>query len=285
MSVLALTLAYHGGNLAGSQTQPGQRTVQGEVEASLSQLFHRPAGLALAGRTDRGVHAAGQVGTCTDHRPDLAVSVVAKAVNARLADDIAVVAAERRPGGFHARFDARWREYRYRLFTGPPDPLMRDRAWHRRETLDETRMVEGAILMMGERDFSAVAGSGQGVPWSARHQDKRGTVRRLIRCDCRTAPSESDASRGMVMEIRAVADGFLPHMVRNIVGALVDVGRGRRDPEWIAELLESRDRRAGSTTAPAHGLTLWRVGYGDDEPDDGGWRDGWNGSAGVLNVC
>lgn len=285
MSVLALRVAYHGGRLAGSQTQPGQRTVQSEIESSLSQLFQRPAALVLAGRTDRGVHAVGQVGSIPDYRPDLTVDVMRSAVNARLAEDISVVAVERRPDGFHARFDAQWREYRYAIFIGPRDPMQRDRAWLRRERLNVERMTQGAALMVGEQDFAAVAGAGQGVPWAARPAGDRGTVRRMLRCDCRALPTPRGQSLGTMLEIRAVADGFLPHMVRNVVGALVEVGRGRREPSWIGELLESKDRRTGPMTAPAHGLTFWRVGYGRDEPDDRGWPTGWNESAGVPSVC
>jgi tRNA pseudouridine38-40 synthase len=285
MPVLAMTLAYHGGRLAGSQSQSGQRTVQGEVESSLAELFRRPTGLVLAGRTDRGVHAVGQVGSCMDHRSDLAVEVITGAVNARLADDIVVVATERRSEGFHARFDARWREYRYAVLVGPPNPMLRDRVWSRVERLDVARMAEGARLMIGEHDFAAMAGGGRGVPWSRHPIGDRGTTRNMLRCDCQALQPTRGGSRGALLVIRAVADGFLPHMVRNIVGALVEVGRGRRDASWIAELLGSKDRRGGPMTAPAHGLTFWGVGYGGDEPDDRGWRDGWEDSAGVLGAC
>lgn len=271
METLALTVAYDGTEFAGSQVQPGARTVQEELERALAGVFNRATRTVFAGRTDRGVHAAGQVVGCGDHRPDLDAATIRRALNAGLPPDVAVVAAERRSDGFHARYDARWREYRYRVWSGPPPPLARRHVWQRAERLDIGAMAEAASRLVGEHDFAALAGGGEGVPWSERQSRPRGTIREVLVCTCRTIPPWWGAVDGTLIEVRVAADGFLPRMVRNITGALVDVGRGAKPVGWMDEVLASRDRRAGGTTAPAHGLTLWRIGYDDDEPmsDDG----------------
>src|ERR687896_1142460 len=113
MAILALTVAYDGAGFAGSQAQPGARTVQGELEAALAALLGEPEPTIFAGRTDRGVHAAGQVVSCRDRRPELPPGTIVAALNAHLPADAAVLAVARKPDGFHARYDARWREYRY----------------------------------------------------------------------------------------------------------------------------------------------------------------------------
>ena len=121
--------------------------------------------------------------------------------------------------------------------------------------------------MRGERDVAALAGGGEGVPWSERQTRFRGTVRRVIRSSCRALDSWWGEADGTLVEVRVAADGFLPRMVRNMAALLVEVGEGERPPEWIDDVLASRDRRLGGGTAPAHGLTLWRVGYDDERPE------------------
>ena len=271
MARLALTLSYDGTDFAGSQVQPGVRTVQGEVEGAFANLYGRHEPTVFAGRTDRGVHAAGQVVGCADLRPSLAVGTVRAALNARLPPDVAVVAVDRRPDGFHARFDARWREYRYRVWCGSRDPLVRRYVWHRVDPLDSAVMADTALRAVGEHDFAAFTGAGGGVPWSDRRQRPRGTVRTVLRCRCVEIPQwwgPSDARPGQLIEFRLVADGFLPQMVRSLVAALVEIGRGAKPSSWFDHLLASRDRRSGAGVAPANGLTFWRVGYDDQVPDD-----------------
>lgn len=266
---LALTVSYDGTDFFGSQTQPNGRTVQDELEAALAGLYGERVTTVFAGRTDRGVHAVGQVVGCPDRRPDWTEPTIAAALNARLPEDAAVVAVGRRPPRFHARYDARWREYRYRIWSGAPQPLARRTVWMRRAPLDCSSMDAAARALIGTRDFASFAGSGHGVSWSDRQQSGRQTVRRVLEARCReiapwwTVPND-DGDR--LVEVAIAADGFLPQMVRNAVGALVEVGRGAREPGWLAELLGARDRRVGAATAPAHGLTLWRVGYGDERP-------------------
>ena len=267
---MKLVVAYDGRAFFGSQRQAEKRTVQGEVERAIEEVvgFHVPA--YLAGRTDQGVHAVGQVISLADHRPDLANETVRKALNANLPDDLAVIEVERRPLGFHARYDARWREYRYRLWTGVRQPLAAGFVWQRPGALDLDAMNAAAVRLIGTHDMASFAGGGEGVPGSERQSRKRGTVRTVLVCEVRRAcpwwgASEQD---GTLVELRIAADGFLPRMVRSITGALVEIGRGARPLTWIDELLLERDRRLGPMTAPARGLTLWRVGYDDDDPRD-----------------
>jgi tRNA pseudouridine38-40 synthase len=275
MGSLVLTVSYDGTEFAGSQAQPGARTVQGEIEAALSRLFGEVERTTFAGRTDRGVHAVGQVVACRDRRPDLPVRTIRAAMNAALPSDLAVLAVDRRPASFHPRFDARWREYRYRIWSGIRQPLAERAAWRRAEDLAAGAMDGAARRLVGTRDVASLAGGGEGVPWSVRQEHPRGTVRTILVCGCaevRPWWGPVPPIAGRLIEVRLAADGFLPRMVRNTVAALVEVGAGRRPAEWIDELLAAGDRRAGVGTAPARGLTLWRVGYDDEEPDGSGWE-------------
>ena len=264
MARLALTISYDGTDFAGSQKQPGVRTVQAELEARLSTLFGRETPTVFSGRTDRGVHAAGQVVGCRDERPDLASASIAGSLNALLPSDIAVHIVERRADEFHARYDAKRREYRYRVFSGSRQPLARGVTWQRRGRLNAEVMFDAATRLTGKRDFAAVAGGGHGVPWAQSDQGGRGTTRTLFLFDGRKIqPWWSAAIREdeTLMEFRVVADGFLPRMVRNLMGLMVEVGRGAKPTSWVEEVLASRDRRTGAPTAPPQGLTLWQVSY------------------------
>lgn len=265
---LKLTIAYDGTGFSGSQRQRNGRSVQEDLENALSRLNGQETTVALAGRTDAGVHAVGQVASVPDARPTMSEERMMQAINAHLADDLAVVAVERREAGFHARYDATWREYRYRVWWGPPQPLQRLRAWQRVSALDLDAMRAGCAYLAGPVDLASFAGNGVGVP-GRMVAGTRGTVRTIRHCGIRpvdgwwgTAPG---AGKGV--ELRIVADGFLPQAVRTIMSALVDIGRGARPPEWLGHLIAAGDRRLGPQTAPPHGLILWRVGYGDDVPD------------------
>jgi tRNA pseudouridine38-40 synthase len=267
---LKLVVSYDGSGFAGSQIQPGQRTVQEELERVLSRLFQQETRVTLAGRTDQGVHAAGQVASLPDCRPDLYNETIVRALNASLPEDVAIVSVERVEPSFHARFDAKWREYRYRLWVGNREPLARQQVWLAPGTLDADLITEAANALIGEHDFGAFAGGGQGVPWSARKEAPRGTVRRVFCSELVSIDPwwrESDG-QGQLLEYRIVADGFLPRMVRNISGALVEIGRGVQPPSWIEELLALRDRRYAPGTAPPQGLTLWRIGYETERPPE-----------------
>jgi len=269
--VVKLVVAYDGRGFFGSQRQAGKRTVQGELERAIEEVVGFPVPAYLAGRTDQGVHAVGQVASLADHRPDLRDQTALKALNAHLPDDLAITFVERKPLGFHARYDAQWREYRYRLWTGVRQPLAAGFVWQRPGSLDLDAMNAAAARLVGTHDVASFAGGGEGVPGSERQSKARGTTRTILVCDVRQicpwwGTGETVAT---LLELRIAADGFLPRMVRSVTGALVEIGRGARPATWIDELLASRDRRLGPTTAPADGLTLWRVGYDEDDPRDG----------------
>jgi len=264
VTTLKLITAYDGTGFWGSQRQIGVRTVQGELEAGLAKLNGSPVRTRLSGRTDRGVHAIGQVVSCVDIRPELDEYLLIRAIEAHLPEDLGVVSVERKAGPFHARFDATWREYRYRIWSGSSQPLVGRQVWQRRAPLDPDAMASAARWLIGTHDLATFTGGGDGVPWSGRD-----TTRTIMVCSVRRI----DPWWGLVpfagtgVEIRIVANGFLPQLVRNIVGALVAIGSGAQVPTWIAHLLDVADRRHGPATAPPHGLILWRVGYGDELPD------------------
>jgi len=266
---LKLTIGYHGAAFSGSQRQPGRETVQAALERAAGILAKTPVRVTLAGRTDEGVHAAGQVASLPDPRPDWSTGRLRLAFNALLPDACGVQQVERVPESFHARFDADWREYRYRIWSGPRAVLARDLVWERHAPLDVATMQSGVARLVGEHDFAAFAGGGEGVPWSSRRSMARGTVRTMHRATVRTiVPWWGPAFDGELIEVRVVADGFLPRMVRTIAGALVAVGQGERPPEWIEELLAARDRRQAGESAPSQGLVLWRVGYDGETPEE-----------------
>lgn len=269
LSSLKLVVAYDGTSLWGSQKQAGVRTVQQELERSLGRLGIDPVTTVFAGRTDRGVHAIGQVVRCDSAHPEWDTEKIARAINAYLPDDISVGQVSRVPATFHPRYDATWREYRYRIWCGDGQPLARHQVWCRRTHLDIEAMADAARLLVGIIDLAAFTGGGEGVPWSDRANAPRGTTRTVYHCGVHEVrPWWGIADRGGVgVEIRMIADGFLPQLVRTVVGALTTIGMKKRSKDWIEELIGLADRRSGPATAPPHGLVLWRVGYGDDVPE------------------
>lgn len=252
---LKLVVAYDGRGFSGSQRQPGKRTVQGELESAAAELFGATTQVSLAGRTDSGVHALGQVASCLDHRPDLSDWQVVLALRAHLADDVSVRSAERKPPDFDPRRHAEWRHYRYKVWNGAPNPLLRDWAAQVEIDLDPGAMRLAARSLIGEQDFASFAGLGKGVPWSGRAG--RGTVRRVWAIEI----AECREMHGRTIAVDVIGDAFLPGQVRSMVGALIEIGRRQRDAEWLVDLIARRDRRAGPKPAPAHGLVLWQVGY------------------------
>lgn len=263
-----MTVSYDGSGFAGSQVQPRARTVQGELERALATLRYPDQRTVFAGRTDTGVHAAGQVVACEDARPTMSGPALRTALNALLPEDVVVKWVDRRGGDFHPRYDARWREYRYRIWSGERAPLGRTAVWHRRSALDVDRMDAAARRFVGTKDFASVAGGGEGVPWATANAQRRVTVRTVLTCGCQQiapwwGPDDGD---GFLYEVRVVADGFLPRMVRAMTAIIVEVGRNARSVGAVDDVLAARDRRLGGGTAPAQGLTLWRVGYTDWAP-------------------
>jgi tRNA pseudouridine38-40 synthase len=244
MRTFKITLAYDGTNFAGWQLQAGPRTVQGVLEESLHPIDDCRVIVHAAGRTDAGVHATGQVVSFA-LRSAIAPDALQRALNVRLPDDVRVMAVEEVAADFHARFHARSKTYHYAIWNGPvAPPQIRHFVWHVAQPLDLEAMQAAAGILVGEHDFAAFQAAGSDVASSRREV----LVSRLSKADAQ-----------LVYEISGT--GFLRHMVRNIVGTLVDIGRGRRSRDDMRRVLESRDRTQASATAPAQGLTLHEVLY------------------------
>jgi tRNA pseudouridine38-40 synthase len=265
---LKLTLSYDGTRLVGWQRQADGESVQGVLEDALARFEGAPVTVHGAGRTDAGVHALGQVasvGVTFTHD----VSTLARALNAHLPEDVRVLSVEDAPPGFHARFDARSKTYRYYIRNGPlASPFERQFVWHVPQPLDVDAMRQAASRLLGRHDFSAFRSSGTEVPDSVRtlHTsavvETAGAVPWLV-STATTTPSASRCSSdaGSVLTYEVTGDGFLRHMVRAIVGTLVEVGRGWRDAAQMDALLQSGDRARAGATAPPQGLFLVRVDY------------------------
>jgi tRNA pseudouridine38-40 synthase len=252
-AVTVLTVAYDGAPFAGFARQPAHSTVQGRLEDALRVALRREVTTVGAGRTDAGVHARGQVVSFESASGDEAPDSLRRSLNALVGPGIAVRDVFRAAPGFSARYDATAREYRFLLAEGPVPPVaLRGRAWWTKRSLDLGAMREGATHLLGEHDFRSfcVTGSAEG---------KR-TVRDIAVLEIAEACEMGEPC----VEVRVAGRSFLHSMVRIIVGSLVEVGRGRRGPAWVAGALAARDRAAAGQTAPPHGLTLWSVSYPDD---------------------
>ena len=248
-----LDIGYDGSGFSGWARQPGQRTVQETLEGALAQVLRLPEtpSLTVAGRTDAGVHARGQVAHCD--LPAACWAAGEATAGRRLArllpPDVRVHRIFVAPAGFDARFSAIWRRYAYRVCddAAAADPLARGVTLWYRHQLDIEAMNEAARACLGEHDFAAFC----------RRRDGASTVRTLLRLDW-TRPEPA------VAEAMVVADAFCHNMVRALVGAMLKVGEGSRPPGWPAEVLAARARDPAVPVVPPHGLCLEEVGYPPD---------------------
>lgn len=241
-----MTLAYDGTDFSGWQVQPRKTTVQGEVESALLQLTGETVRVHSCGRTDTGVHARAQVAHFDLKRPWEAWKLQ-RGLNSFLPDAVRVLELRRARPDFHARYDAKGKEYRFSIWNAPvPCPLHRRQAVHVRLPLDLAAMRKSAAILEGTHDFAAFSANP--------HREIGGTVRTLWRLSVR--------KQGGLVVIAAVGDGFLYKMVRSLAGHLLQVGTGRVPPAETPVLLASRRRTARVETAQAHGLCLWKIHYG-----------------------
>jgi tRNA pseudouridine38-40 synthase len=255
MPTFKLTLAYDGTTFVGWQRQAAGVSNQGLLEEVLETLDKRPVPVAGAGRTDAGVHALGQVASVTLER-DIDAATLRRALNANLPLPVRVVDVRNMAGDFHARFAAVSKVYRYRIWNGEVlDPFERPYVWHvPSPPLDAEAMDRAARHLEGTHDFSAFQGTGATTATAVRTVLSSRVTRH-------TGAWATDLTPGTLIVYEVHGTGFLKHMVRSIAGTLVEVGRGRRDPAAMADVLATRSRASAGETAPASGLFLLRVSY------------------------
>ena len=245
---VALVVAYDGSRFFGWQRQDRSehRTVQGDLESALGRLHGQPVSLHGASRTDAEVHARAQVAHAElPGRDRYPPDTLRYRLNGQLGKDLRVRAVIAVPAGFHARKAALRKDYEYRFHVSPVgDPFVERQVFHVTRPLDLAAMREAARSFVGTHDFAAMRSLGSSV---------ESTVREVLRCEL----------TGDAPDVRIVVEGtgFLRHQVRAMAGCLLEVGRGRRPPAWVAEVLEGRDRSRAAANLPGHGLTLVAVCY------------------------
>ena len=247
-----LTIAYDGTGFSGWQVQPNLPTIQGHLEHAFQRLTGNRIQVIGSGRTDAGVHAYAQVASCSLAWRDSPQHLL-RALNTQLPESIVVCGAEEACKGFHAIQHAIGKRYRYQLRIGGVRDVFDYRYhWHLHGGLDLERMCSAAKRLIGEHDFKSFQAAGA---------DRKTTVRTIRACELIVLAVNDGPTFDLLIEVEA--DGFLYNMVRNIVGTLVEVGRGKQAVEWIDQVLDACDRDAAGPTAPACGLFLLRVDYPD----------------------
>lgn len=270
MRNIKLIIEYDGTNYHGWQSQTNALSVQDVIERAIQKLTGEDCRLVGSGRTDVGVHALGQVANFhTGSR--IPAGRFAHALNSVLPDDIVIRHSEEEDSGFHSRYSAKGKKYRYLIYNSEhPSALLRNRACHIQYPLDFGLMAEAASCFIGTHDFSAFRASGSNAKTSIR------TITHVLfkEKDCGEIAAGKEFSekgrlfekgqlseRGRLFEFEVAGDGFLYNMVRIMAGTLIEVGAGKIPPNGIPEIIESRDRKKAGKTAPAHGLYLVEVYY------------------------
>jgi tRNA pseudouridine38-40 synthase len=242
---IKLVLQYDGTGLCGWQRQKNQPTIQEHLETALSRLCDEPITITGAGRTDAGVHALGQAANFYTTAPRTLDEIISGG-NALLPNQIAILSAEPVPHDFHARYSAASKVYYYDLFLGPVRPVLRRNfVWHVGPHLDMDAMNQALKALLGEHDFASFQSTGTEV---------KTTVRTMLRADM-------DCLEDDIVRITFEANGFLRHMVRALVGTLVEIGRGKLNSDQMTDILASQDRDQAGPTAPPQGLFLKQVIY------------------------
>ncbi len=246
-----LLVAYDGSAFSGFAKNLDVVTVAGELERHIAKVARHPVTITGAGRTDKGVHAWGQVVTFDTWSDRIEPQRLARSINSVLGPQIAVRDASLVPLDFDARFSATWRRYRYTILrSAAPNPFLANTAWHLDEPLDLDAMRAASERFLGSHDFSSFCRRPPAAPGRPERSLER-TVTELV---WRELPDE-------VLQMQITAKAFCHQMVRSITGTIVDVGRGRFSPEDIDAVFAARDRNAGGRLAPPHGLCLHEVGY------------------------
>lgn len=246
-----LTLAYDGSGFRGFAPNVAVRTVGGELRGALETVLGTGIDIAVAGRTDAGVHARGQVVSFDAPSGTVAPVELRRSLNSLLGPSVVVREVQPAPADFDARFSARWRRYRYRLLTAEvPDPFLAVTTWWMPKALDHHRMADAAHMLVGTHDFTSFCRRPKDRPDAS-------LVRNVT--DARWSQEPGDDGRVLTFEITATA--FCHQMVRSIVGTLVEVGRGMRGVDTVSDALTGADRALAGQLAPPCGLILWEVGY------------------------
>lgn len=248
-----LVVAYDGAPYSGFAANPGVRTVAGTLGEVLERVLGHPVELTCAGRTDKGVHAWGQVVSFDTESQRFDAEGLTAAVNRLCGPSIVVREACPAEDGFDARFSARWRRYRYTILNDPvPDPFLAATVWHVARPLDLSALRLGCDALIGEQDFASFCRR----PKPAGGAPEPSLVRRVL-------VARWDRVDARLLRFEIAASSFCHQMVRSVVGTLVDMGSGRRRPGEMRSIIAARDRSAASQPAPPQGLCLWEVGYDD----------------------
>ena len=240
---ILLTVSYAGTNFCGYQRQPNKRTVEEELQIALRKLLNKPVKTIASGRTDSGVHALCQVAHF-DIEKGLPPEKYAPALNSVLPDDVQVLFSMQAPVGFHARFGAKKKTYRYTFYVSDVKLPLKEAYAQRIVSADVKKMQEGAKYLVGEHDFKCFLASNSSV---------KDTVRRIYSCKV--------SAKGNEIYLEVCGNGFLYNMVRTIAGTLLYVGEGKYPPEYVKEILQSKERVKAGKTMPAKGLMLKNVCY------------------------